>query len=221
VTCDDVRELAPDIALGLLSGVERAEAFDHLDDCPSCRALVDDLGRTADSLLLTAPEAEPPPGFETGALARIGSGPPPSMSARRQSGAGWAVAAACFLAFLLALAVLLTGRDGSDEVVHAPMITARGLEVGEAYVHGGEDGWVFLSMRGWHEWLDEAGIEDGAYELVVELDDGRVARVEIGEFAAAAPMWGGPVDADLDRAVRLSILDEHGAELCSADITSS
>ncbi|HKY65932.1 MAG TPA: zf-HC2 domain-containing protein, partial [Acidimicrobiales bacterium] len=61
--CDDVREVAPDIALGLLTGEERADALAHLERCEGCRAEVASLAVAADEVLLAAPEAAPPPGF--------------------------------------------------------------------------------------------------------------------------------------------------------------
>ncbi len=62
-----------ELALGLLSGPERAAGLSHLAGCPSCREQVDELARVADHLLLLAPEAEPPAGFESRVLAAVGS----------------------------------------------------------------------------------------------------------------------------------------------------
>ena len=71
LTCAAARELAPDLALGLLPGAERARLLAHLAGCASCDALVAELADVADSLLLLAPGADPPPGFESAVLARI------------------------------------------------------------------------------------------------------------------------------------------------------
>src|SRR3954452_19634464 len=90
--CAEMDPLAPEIALGIVTGDERATALVHLEDCPLCRQLVDDLSAVADDLLLLAPEAEPPIGFEARAAARIaaaatpgtaGAVPTPLESARR------------------------------------------------------------------------------------------------------------------------------------------
>ena len=61
--CAEVRELAPDLALGTLSGGERAEALLHVNGCARCQALVAELTDVADRLPLLAAELEPPPGF--------------------------------------------------------------------------------------------------------------------------------------------------------------
>jgi hypothetical protein len=65
LTCDELRAMAAEVALGILSGAERADALDHLEHCVGCRVLVEGLAQTGDSLLLLAPEAEPSMGFES------------------------------------------------------------------------------------------------------------------------------------------------------------
>ena len=69
--CADVRELAPELALGIVGGPERAEALQHASECGPCRALVGELAEAADALMLLAPESEPPPGFEERVLGAL------------------------------------------------------------------------------------------------------------------------------------------------------
>ena len=45
--CGRFRELAPEIALGLVAGHERAEALAHLQDCPACSQHIADARRGA------------------------------------------------------------------------------------------------------------------------------------------------------------------------------
>ncbi|HEY8527491.1 MAG TPA: zf-HC2 domain-containing protein [Acidimicrobiales bacterium] len=73
VTCAEVREAAPDLALGLVTGRERAAYLDHLERCGPCRADVSALAVTADDVLLAGPRAEPPPGFRGRVLERLGA----------------------------------------------------------------------------------------------------------------------------------------------------
>jgi hypothetical protein len=70
--CDDFAEVAAELALGVLTGRERAQAIMHLDSCQTCRVHVRDLALTEDELLRLLPGREPPAGFETRAMARLG-----------------------------------------------------------------------------------------------------------------------------------------------------
>jgi len=71
--CGECESWGAELALGLLTGPDRATGLAHLAACPSCREQVDELARVADRLLLLAPEAEPPAGFESKVLAAVGS----------------------------------------------------------------------------------------------------------------------------------------------------
>ena len=48
-------DVAAGLALGALTGRERAGAVAHLEKCPACRAHVQDLTRTATQLLALLP----------------------------------------------------------------------------------------------------------------------------------------------------------------------
>jgi DNA ligase D len=41
--CEELRELAPELALGVVEGEERGRALEHLADCPECRRRVEEL----------------------------------------------------------------------------------------------------------------------------------------------------------------------------------
>ena len=70
--CARLRELAPELALGVLSGEERAQVREHLAGCPDCREYVLELTAVGDGLLALVPGAEPPVGFEDRLLTRMG-----------------------------------------------------------------------------------------------------------------------------------------------------
>jgi hypothetical protein len=76
MTCEEIRDLAPEIALGIADGEERAEALRHLSTCADCRRVVEQLSQVADELLVLAPAQEPPPGFESRVVDAIGLGRP-------------------------------------------------------------------------------------------------------------------------------------------------
>ena len=43
--CDEVRAVAPELALGIVEGEERGLALEHLAECPDCRRRVEELSR--------------------------------------------------------------------------------------------------------------------------------------------------------------------------------
>jgi anti-sigma factor RsiW len=77
-----MRELAPEIALGVLDGEQRAEALRHLATCADCRREVEQLSQVADELVMLAPVQEPPAGFESRVVEAIGLRPQPRRARR-------------------------------------------------------------------------------------------------------------------------------------------
>src|SRR6516164_1914684 len=81
--CEEFADVAAELALGVLTGRERAEALAHLDGCDACRATVHQLTLAGEELLGLLPTSEPPPGFETRVMNRIGLGAPDTAANRR------------------------------------------------------------------------------------------------------------------------------------------
>ncbi|MGW4984561.1 anti-sigma factor family protein, partial [Streptomyces mirabilis] len=65
MTCEKLREIGAELALGILPGRERAAAVAHLDRCADCREYVEQLTLVGDGLIGLLPGCEPPVGFET------------------------------------------------------------------------------------------------------------------------------------------------------------
>jgi hypothetical protein len=84
--CQEFSDVAAELALGVLTGRERAQALAHLDHCASCREEVGQLTATGEGLLGLLPSVEPPAGFETRVMDRLGlTAPAPSPASQ----AGW------------------------------------------------------------------------------------------------------------------------------------
>jgi hypothetical protein len=84
MTCGEMADVAAELALGVLTGRERAMAVAHLDHCDACREHVRQLMATGEQLLELLPPAEPPAGFETRVLARLGLPTPAKAEAREE-----------------------------------------------------------------------------------------------------------------------------------------
>lgn len=91
--CGEFADVAAELALGVLMGRERADALAHLEHCEACRETVRQLMMTGEQLLGLLPAVEPPAGFESRAMARLGIAvpdvPPPAAggypSSRRRT----------------------------------------------------------------------------------------------------------------------------------------
>jgi hypothetical protein len=74
--CAEFADAAAELALGVLTGRERARALAHLDQCEACRENVRQLTVTGEELVGLLPAIEPPAGFETRVMERLGLGTP-------------------------------------------------------------------------------------------------------------------------------------------------
>src|SRR3954452_2147868 len=93
MSCAMLADVAAELALGVLTGRERADAIEHLDRCEACREDVHKLMATGDEFLGLLPPAEPPAGFETRVLDRLGL-LAPRLPAPSLPGRVWRLAAA-------------------------------------------------------------------------------------------------------------------------------
>src|SRR3954453_20251578 len=101
--CEETREIAAELALGIVEGEERGRALQHLAECPDCRLKVEELSEVADELLLLAPHREPPVGFESRVLAPLH---PAAKPRRRRWRVVLAPAAAAVAAAAITLAIV-------------------------------------------------------------------------------------------------------------------
>lgn len=207
LTCPQLGDLAAELALGTISGAERAAALDHLAGCAPCRNLVDQLARAADSLLLLAPETEPPPGFESRVLSRMGvaASPVVSLASRRRRRALVVVAAAALVAGLSVggAAVLDDDRAPSD------VRTALASDIGgrwtcRAVVYGDDPTWLVVS-------LDRT--DDLSATFSVEaVYAGRSTPVAVGALTIdrGHGTFAGPIELPADDIQSVRVLDAKG-----------
>jgi anti-sigma factor RsiW len=175
VGCAELREASADLALGDLSGSERADALAHLAACPMCGQLVGELTRVAEDLLLLAPELEPPPGFESRVLAHLEEERRPRRLRFRSL-----VAVAAAVVVLAAggglVAQMVDDDDRPRTVRTALAISASGRSTCRVVVHGGRPASLVVSLDG------PAGSNR---EYVVEAQPAKGAAIPVGRFALA------------------------------------
>ncbi len=195
--CEEFRELAPELALGIVEGEERGRALEHLADCPDCRRRVEELSEVADGLLLAAPHREPPVGFESKVLSEVLPAPPKRRRRRRLALVLTPAAAA--LASVAVTLGIVSGdlRDASH--YHQTLQEANGKEF-EAYslYDGGAVAGTVFSYQGRPNWLvvtvDPAHRADLTSAQLV-MDDGSQIPVSWFQLDASGSSGGGiPVD---------------------------
>ena len=211
--CPDVREVGPDFAFGILDGEARADVLLHLDHCPTCQRFVSELSETADAMVLLAPEAEPPPGFERRALDRI-----VETSRRRRWRTAKLVAVTAAAAAILSVVtvrIVDQGREPAAKVA-APgtaqtvaMVGADGQEVGKVdVVTNGTAMALDLSMS--------YGMNEGDYRIVLTRA-GAKQTLDTVHMDGGHTVWSGTVPV-MSGPARLSLEDSLGRTSCSATL---
>jgi len=197
-----------ELALGELTGRDRADALAHVGDCGTCRHRVHELVETTDQLLLAAPEAEPPAGFESAVLGRLDRDAAPSG---RRRGPVLAAAALVLILALGGIALALT-RPDHPELAEAAMITPAGRDVGRAWRYEAQPTWVLVSVPRWQVW--DSGSTPHEYRLEASLDDG--THVDLGalRFATRSGAWGTTTDIAATRIRTVSVTDTTGHVWC-------
>jgi Putative zinc-finger len=231
--CSQLRDMAPEVALGLVTGEERAVALAHLEGCAACRAEVASLAGVADELLLIGPEAPPPEGFDRRVLARlteVRAAEAPSVARRhwpahfhrrtrrrradgRRFAVGAALAAAAAAVVLVAAVVAIRDDPAAPTEERAEMTTGVGEVVGTATVRSGDPATVAVDVPGW----EEAVPAGATYWLAVEMDDGSRTMTHIGTDAT---WWKVSLDGDADDVASVSVLDGDGWVWCSAQFST-
>ncbi|WP_460060939.1 hypothetical protein [Streptomyces sp. YKOK-I1] len=149
--CQRLRDVAAELALGILPARERAAALAHLQHCPACRENVRELTSAADELIHLIPGREPPVGFETRVLQRIGIPPRHRRRTPRQRfalGLAACAAAAALTAGGWAIGVTTVpspSAAGPDRLLSADL-TSRSRDVGQVFAHTNRPQWIYMSV---------------------------------------------------------------------------
>jgi hypothetical protein len=210
-SCAQVREVAPELALGVLGGAERAEALIHVNGCARCQALVNELTEVADALPMLAPEREPPPGFEQRVLSA-------GREERRRRTKRWAaaMAAAAAAAAIVSITVVRVVDAGNDAAVvsatskpvEAPMVTAEGAPAGWAYVTNARSVAIAVNY----------GVDSGRYSISVHPPGGEDQTIGTMRIEQYRGSWTGESDVPLRGGSTISLVDADGVAVCHGKV---
>jgi hypothetical protein len=242
VTCQKLREIGAELALGVLPGRERAEAVAHLDRCPDCRKYVEELTLVGDRLIGLLPGSEPPVGFEARVAQTLTA---PARERRLPARAPGDVVrprrfrrARVRLAAAAATLVLAVGFGGwaagtaIESVVAGPSPSAgtnggmlwaeltsagaQGKSVGEFYAHPGRPGWIYMDVD-----LGSSGVpHSGEVTCLLVRPDGSTVRAGTFTLRDGAGYWGGPAVVDPAAVAGVRVTTSDGTVLATGHLTT-
>ena len=225
--CDQVRELAADLAIGIADGQQRDAALRHAATCPGCRRLVSELSSVVDDLLLLAPSQEPPSGFATRTLARIS----PPTGRRRATRAGarhlpaghrWLARLAVAASIIVALGVgagtvyqvtsadrrladsyrsVLTQGQGSFFAA-APVRGPTG-RAGTLFGYQGNPSWLWATAH-----MPDAGAQRFSVQLITR--DGRHLPAGTAVLGGARDTWAALISVNLTNVAQVRFVAADG-----------
>jgi hypothetical protein len=235
--CEEFANAAAELALGVLTGRERAQALAHLDRCDACRAEVRQLTLTSEELLGLLPTAEPPAGFETRVLTRIGIEPPapapapapahaaksrawklPRWPAARPAGITRKMLATAAVVAALAVAILggwglrsATSTTASSQLSSAALVSASHQTAGRIFVYNGTPRWLYMSVD----------MSSGTGSVICQVvgKDGRVTTVGSFWMDNGSGSWGSPAPAGQLAGARL--ITAQGTVLATATFATA
>lgn len=230
MTCTAFTELAPELALGLLDGRERASALAHAATCDPCQHELIALGALADELVTLTPAVEPPPGFETRVIAALrqpdqpgGSTAPGGMRVHRLVGRSRRVLAMAAAAAVVAAGVALGGwalsNDHGSPATHpvaappsAPLLAAGGRDVGEVTLAGPGRSWMSITVSG--------GPDRATVTCRAVMADGRLVTIGSFQLAGGQGYWAAPVPGGSAEVVGAQVVAADGKTIATADLRS-
>jgi hypothetical protein len=205
--CEQTRELAPELALGIVEGEERGRALEHLAACPDCRRYVEELSEVADELLLLAPHREPPVGFESRVLGEVLPAPKPKRRRRWRLVLAPAAAAVASAAIVLAIVApdlrlashyrhTLDEANGKEFESYA-LRDSGGNHVGTVFSYEGSPSWVHIDV--------DAGDRSGLTSAELVTKDGGPIQLRWFHLDPGGSSGGWiPVDPNQVSVLRLS-----------------
>lgn len=214
--CAEVRELVPELALGVLSGSERAEVLLHASQCTRCQALIGELGEAADALPLLAPEIEPPTDFETRVLGKL-------LGSRRRNARRWGFAlafTAAAAAIISIVAVQWVDASNGHATPSAPVAAVRsavmvgdhGIRVGRVYTAASKPAAIVVTVGYW--------VATGTYRIELQPAGGPVHRLGTIQIDEGRGSWGGTARLATSGSTRVALVDPHGTVVCHATLSA-
>jgi hypothetical protein len=220
--CDELADVAAELALGVLTGRERAEALAHLVQCPACRENVRQLTTTGEELLELLPTIEPPAGFETRVMDRLGLTPAsaqPAAPTRRPGRTRRLLTVAAVVGGIVVAGVggwglhAATSSPSTSPLSSAALLTASHQSAGTIYVYNGASRWLFMSVD----------LSSGNGTVVCQLISANGHVTTIGSFRLTHGYgsWGSPEPSAAGQPVTARLIRPDGTIVATATFPAS
>ncbi len=208
-TCPELEDELPLLAIGALTGRERAAVLRHVESCQSCAGELESYGASVDAMVMLLPEAEPPEGLADSVLERMHQGESPPV---RRTWRHLVLAAA---AVVVALGV------GAGTYVAVQGRTAAKVTVGTLQSQSGVTGRVVLTSEPEPRLAMHVESENALaarVTCVITLADGR--RETAGTFwlGDGYGSWTTSIPAPVSRVRAVSLEDPRGTTLATARV---
>jgi hypothetical protein len=231
--CDEHSDNLAELALGILTGRERAATLAHVDACPRCAEELEQLAHVSDAVVSIGPETEPPVGFEVRLFSRMGlteAPPTPRVPPARRRATPWRwvaasprwalAAAAVVIALVLGLSLGLssgpvrtgpTAGVGPRHEVETAALTEKGRTVGRVSTYGGTNPWMIVTL------VDSS--TDGRVTCEVVTANGVTQKV--GSFPAkdGYGAWGAPLRVAPQDVRKAEIVSSNGTVIATASLS--
>jgi hypothetical protein len=218
--CDEYADDLGELALGVLTGRDRARALSHVEACPRCAEELEQLSRAADAVVQVAPEVEPPVGFETRVFERMGVAnvrPRRRRPVRRY----WVPAsvAAAVVALAVGLGVALTSsappvsnnaQGGVHHALLAGDLWEGGQVVGHVETFGGAQPRMQMTL---HD-----STARGRVRCLVVTDDGVMHWVGTFEASEGYGTWAAPLHVNPEDVRSAEVVSASGAVIATATL---
>jgi hypothetical protein len=234
MSCREFQDAAAELALGVLTGRERAQAMAHLEHCEACRESVRQLTLTGEGLLGLLPSIEPPAGFETRVLDRIGlSAPAPAPAPAPSRWTSWLSALRpapgqrnqlsrprrVLVGAAVAVAVVAGGLGGwglhngtsapaPTALNSAALVSVSHQSVGKIFLYRGHPQWVYMSVN--------MPSSQGTVICQVESRDGHFSTVGAFHLTNGYGYWGSPAPGNPGSVAGARLITPTGHVLATA-----
>jgi hypothetical protein len=221
--CAVFQDAAAELALGILTGPDRAVALKHMERCASCQAEVASLAAAADLLLDLVPARGAPDGFESRMAAAFRQSVP-GQAARRRRGkaacrrlAGWRrryglAAAAAAAAGALGFGLHQIGEPPQQPAYSgaemAALRTPAGARAGEVIVTGAPQPLLVMMIN--------PGAAPGWYHCYLRTSGGQQVLAGTFHVGRDGGVWVSPLPVPARDLTGARLVGPGGTEIASA-----